>query len=204
MPYTLFLLCGQWLQYIPRRRGLRWIHSTFISTIMDAYHAPYTKHHRYWTGLGLLIRCCLFIIFGTCNNTRITLISIITVFVLLLVISRASSGNLYRNKVAGLLELFYLFNLGVLAIVLLDNDTLCAAITVSISLSFIAFIGTFFYHLHQETRKNSSYIILKKKVNKIIKKNSKNDTIDKKDKSPEQGTSSSYFELRESLIDSIV
>ena len=42
LPYSLFLLCGQWLQYIPRRRGFQWIHSTFISTIMDAYHAPYT------------------------------------------------------------------------------------------------------------------------------------------------------------------
>ena len=30
MPYTLFLLCAQWLQFLPRKRGLRWIHGTFI------------------------------------------------------------------------------------------------------------------------------------------------------------------------------
>ena len=34
MPYTLFLLCGQWLQYLPRQRGFRWIHSIFISTFI--------------------------------------------------------------------------------------------------------------------------------------------------------------------------
>jgi len=48
LPYTMFLLCGQLLQHIPRKRGFRWIHSPVVSTIMDAYHAPYTKHHRYF------------------------------------------------------------------------------------------------------------------------------------------------------------
>ena len=67
--YTLFLLCGQWLQYIPR------------------------------------------------------------------MIRLASSGKVYRNKVVGLLELFYLSILAILATFLLVNDTFCAAITASISLS---------------------------------------------------------------------
>ena len=208
MPYTLFLLCGQLLQYIPRRRGFQWTHSIFISTIMDAYHAPYTKHHRYWIGLGLLIRCCLFTIFGTCNNARIILMSITTVVILLLVISRVSSGILYRNKVVSLLELFYLSNLGILATVLLVNDALCAAITASISLSFVVFVGTFFYHLHQETKimKNSYKRMRNKIYETIITKITKTGTIDEEDKimSPEQGASSSYFELRESLIDSTV
>ena len=205
MPFTLFLLCGQWLQYIPRKRGLRWIHSTFISTIMDAYHAPYTKHHRYWTGLGLLIRCCLFTIFGTSDNARIILMSITTVVILLLVIRVVSTGVLYRNKVVGLLELFYLTNLGILATVLLVSDALCAVITASISLSFIVFVGTFFYHLHQETKRNNSYKRMKSKFYEmIILKKTKTGINVKEDKSlsPKRGTSTSYFELRESLIDS--
>ena len=208
LPYTLFLLCGQWLQYIPRKRGFRWIHSTLVSTIMDAYHAPYTKHHRYWTGLGLLIRCCLFTIFGTCNNRRIILMSITTVVILFLVINRASSGKLYRNKVVGLLELFYLTNLGILATVLLVNDALCAAITASISFTFVGFAGTFFYHLHQETKMNNSYKRMRNKIYEIVitKKSKTGTTIDEEDiiLSPKQGASNSYIELRESLIDSTV
>ena len=207
MPYTLFLLCGQWLQYAPRKRGFRWIHSIFISTIMDAYHAPYTKHHRYWTGLGLLIRCCLFTVFGTSYSTRINLMSISIAVTVLLVISRASSGKVYRNKVVGLLELFYLSNLGILATVMLVNKTLCSAITVSICLSFIVFVGTLLHHLHQETKQNSLYIIIIKNISKIvialkikcgIFKKEGNDVI------PEQESTTSYFELRESLIDSTV
>ena len=207
MPYTLFLLCGQWLQYLPRKSGLQWIHSTFISTIMDAYHAPYTKHHRYWTGLGLLIRCCLFIIFGISNSIRIILMSIIMTVTLLLVVSRALTSVLYRNKVVGLLELFYLTNLGILATVLLVYDTLCAVIKVSVTFSFIVFLGTLLYHLHQETKQNSLCKMITKHISKmfiIMKIRCGNSVKEEKDKISEQGATTSYFALKESLIDSTV
>ena len=204
MPYTLFLLCGQWLQYVPRKRGFRWIHSTFISAIMDAYHAPYTKHHRYWTGLGLLIRCCLFTIFGTSYSTGINLMSIIVAVILLQVIRIASSGKVYRNKVVGLLELFYLSNLGILATVLLVNNTLCAAITVSVSLSFMIFV---LHRFLQETKQNGLYKIMKKRYYKmitIIKTKWNTSENELKNVISKQESATSYFELRESLIDGAV
>ena len=150
MPYTLFLLCGQWLQHLPRKKEFQWMHSTFISTTMDVYQAPYTKYHCYWTGLGLLIRCCLF---TKSYSTVINLMSMSAAVTLLLVIRIASSGKLYRNVVVGMLELFFLSNLGILATVLLVNATLCVVITVSVSLSLIGFVGVLFYHLHHETKK---------------------------------------------------
>ena len=205
MPYTLFLLCGQWLHYLPRNRGFRWVHSTLISTIMDAYHAPYTKHHRYWTGLGLLIRCCLFTIFGTSYSTRINLMSISVAITLLLVIRIVSSGKLYRNKVVGFLELFYLSNLGILAVVLLVNDTLCVAIKVSISLSIIVFVGTLLHHLYQETKMSNYYKFIKRRFNKLVITIETKCGILKKEENniiSEQANTTSYFELRESLIDS--
>ena len=205
VPYTLFLLCGQWLHYLPRKRGFRWIHSTVISTIMDAYHAPYTKHHRYWTGLGLLIRCCLFTIFGTSYSTGINLMSISIAVILLLVIRIASSGKLYRNKVVGLLELFYLSNLGILATVLLINDTFCVAITVSTSLSLIGFVGVLLYHLHHETKKSNFYKFIKRRFNiLVIAIETKCAISEKEEKNviSEQENTTTYFELRESLIDS--
>ena len=207
IPYTLFLLCGQWLQYIPRKRGLQWIHSTLISTIMDAYHAPYTKHHRYWTGLGLLIRCCLFAIFGTSNSIRINLISIIVAVILVQLISRASTGTLYRNRVMSLLELFYLSNLGILAAVLLVNETICAAIAVSISISFSAYVGVLLHHIHHVAKISRLNQMIKKKFQKlVITIETKCNSTNKEDKNviSEPRSSTSYFELRESLIDSTV
>ena len=205
MPYTLFLLCGQWLQYMPRKRGFRWIHSIFISTIMDAYHAPYTKHHRYWTGLGLLVRCCLFTIFGTSYSTRINLTSVSIAVTLFLVIRIASGGKLYKNKAVGLLELFYFSNLGILATVLFVDDTLCDAITVSISLSFIVLVGVLFYHLHQETKRSNFYKLIKRKFNKLVITSETKCGISENEGEKvisEQENTTIYFELRESLIDS--
>ena len=60
---------------------------------------------------------------------------------LLPMISRATPGKLYRNIVVGLLVLFCLSNLGILATVLQVKDTLCAALTISIAFSFIVFFG---------------------------------------------------------------
>ena len=203
MPYTVFLLCGQWLQYMPRKRGFRWIHSIFISTIMDAYHAPYTKHHRYWTGLGLLIRCCLFTIFGTSYSPKINLMSVSIAITLLLGIRIVSTSKLYRNKIVGVLELFYLSNLGVLATVLLVNDTLCAAITVSIALSFTVFVGIFLYHLHMELKRKNVYKLIKNRFsNKISIATETECHTPEIEEKPEQRTTTSYFQLRESLIDS--
>ena len=65
LPYTLFLTFGQCLRTMSRRKGLRWLRSTVFISIMDAYHAPFNRKHRYWIGLLLLIRCLLLVIFVT-------------------------------------------------------------------------------------------------------------------------------------------
>ena len=44
LPYTLFLFCGHWLQTC-----FSWINK--LKPFLDAYHAPYKKESRYWTGL---------------------------------------------------------------------------------------------------------------------------------------------------------
>ncbi len=56
LPYTLILIFGQYLRSMSGRRGLRWVQSTAFISILDAYHAPYSKKHRYWTGPMLLTR----------------------------------------------------------------------------------------------------------------------------------------------------
>ena len=65
LPYTLLLTFGQWIRSLPAQRGcLVWcIRSTAFISIMDAYQAPYSDRHRYWTGLMLLARCVLFLAF---------------------------------------------------------------------------------------------------------------------------------------------
>ena len=52
LPYIFLLLFGHWLQGYSNWWILSWLNR--IKPFMDAYHAPYKKHTRYWTGLLLL------------------------------------------------------------------------------------------------------------------------------------------------------
>ena len=65
LPYTLLLTFGQCIRSLQtqKRYVQRCIRSTAFISIMDAYHAPYNKRHRYWTGLMLLARCVLSLAF---------------------------------------------------------------------------------------------------------------------------------------------
>ena len=63
LPYTLLLLFGHWLQAYSHWRILSWLNK--IKPFMDAYHAPYKKGTRYWTGLLLLLRCISFVSYAS-------------------------------------------------------------------------------------------------------------------------------------------
>ena len=143
MPYTILLKFGQCLKYWLRKRGLHWIHSTFVTAIMDAYQAPYTRHHRYWTGLGLLVRCCLF---GISYNLRDILFWITLAVLLLLAIRLAST--VYQKNIANLFEIIFLVNLAVLALTLSYSSTSCTVLSVSVSVSFVGLFCILGYHIY--------------------------------------------------------
>ena len=78
LPYTLLLIFGQCVRSMSVKRCLwvsRCVRSTAFVSIVDAYHAPYNKRHRYWTGLMLLIRCLLFLAFASSYGNTDPLLS---------------------------------------------------------------------------------------------------------------------------------
>ena len=205
LPYSSLMLVGQFLRSLPKKRGLGCLHSFFISSIMDAYHAPYTKHHRYWTGLGLLIRCCLFTINATSDSVHSNLLWIILAVTVMLAIRLASSTAVYQTNIANLFELVYLINLLVLASLLLYNDRVCAILTSSASFSLFVFILIIIYHLHLVIKANADcYSPLKEKIKQAIRKKSSEPHTSLKGEALQEPKkpSTTYFELREPLIDS--
>ena len=202
LPYSSLMLVGQFLRSLPRKRGLGCLHSFFISSIMDAYHAPYTKHHRYWTGLGLLIRCCIFTIYATSYSVRSNLLWIIIAVTVMLTIRLASSTAVYQKNIANLFELVYLINLLVLASLLRYNENVCAILTSSASFSLFVFILIILYHLHIVIKTNfNCYGPLKEKIKQAIRKKS-SESLSSEALQESKIPSTTYFDLRESLIDS--
>ena len=88
LPYIFLLLFGHWLQGYSNWWILSWLNK--LKPVMDAYHAPYTKEARCWTGLLLLSRLGLFLTFAinTFGSSDINLLAVSTVSAALLAVKR--------------------------------------------------------------------------------------------------------------------
>ena len=159
LPYTVFLLFGQWL----RKSGWRifsWVNDYRVLPFLDAYHAPYSDKHRYWTGLMLLVRCILFLIFAlnTLGDPNINLLCIACTTVMLHILHALSGNRIYKTWFLTILELSFNTNLCILAIATLYTRSSLAASNqtavsfTSISIAFATFLGIVISHTVQQTK----------------------------------------------------
>ena len=114
LPYTVILIFIQLLQQFSSYRVLFWVQK--LKPLFDAYTGPYKDRHRYWTGLLLLVRIVLFLIFSlnTRGNSNINLLTII-ITVLILLVYMVLAGGLYRKWSLNVVECSFFFNLGIFA-----------------------------------------------------------------------------------------
>ena len=174
LPYTLLLTFGQCFRSLPRRKGLRWLHSTAFISIMDAYHAPLNRKHRYWTGLLLLIRCLLLIAFvasykvdSLIFNTFATAI----VIIMLLVLKTSIKNGIYQSFLANIFENIFLLNLGLLASTVyylegvnLPKCEVCHCLTASISVALVTFLAIIACHIYYKMK---GFDLLKRFIHRI-------------------------------------
>ena len=114
VPYTGALLFIQCFRRLPNHKLLSWIHK--LKPFFDAYIGPYKDRHHYWTGLLLLVRGVLFLIFSAnviANPAVNLLVIILTAFSLLA--HGAIVGQVYKQWYLNMIEYSYFLNLGVLA-----------------------------------------------------------------------------------------
>ena len=62
--YTLLLFSWQWLLYYQDKLLFKWVRNHKLCHFFEPYHAPYSIKHRYWTGLLLLARVSLYLVFA--------------------------------------------------------------------------------------------------------------------------------------------
>lgn len=152
LPYTILLLFGQCLRMLPRRRGLMWVNSNTMISILDSYHAPYRKRHRFWTGLLLVIRCVVFTmtIYRGRYNIQINLIATLLA-VLFILMYKWIIGPVYNKTVNNKLEDFFLLVLLISTTLTLhyrNNHTAKNIIMkLSVGVTLIVFTLILSYHL---------------------------------------------------------
>lgn len=207
LPYTLLLTFGQFLRSKPLKVKClsKLTHSTAFVSILDAYHAPYSRRHRYWTGLLLIARCVLFIIFATTSsgNPVVSNAYATALVILGILLIKTCYIRVYRSFWNDLLELSFHFNLEVLSLTISylkgigtnNSGVLCKCTIASLSASFVTFLGIITYHAYLQILKTKLYGYLKKRVLPIIK------VLSPKNPSNSFHTpTTTHVELREELL----
>ena len=119
LPYTLVLFGIQWLQIFSHYKPFCWVNK--LKPLFDAYTGPYKDKHRYWTGLLLLVRIGLFIVFATntSGDPAINLLAVIIVIICLFVYLAILFGGVYKIWLLNILEYSSLLNLVILSVAML-------------------------------------------------------------------------------------
>ena len=114
VPYTGMLLFIQCFQKLSSHKLFSWIHK--LKPFFDAYTGPYKDRHRYWTGLLLLVRAALFLIFSVnaIANPVVNLL-LVTVTAFSLITLGVVAGRVYKTWILNTIEYSFLLNLGVLS-----------------------------------------------------------------------------------------
>ena len=157
IPYTLLLLLGQWLQTKSHLCLFYWVNNPKLKAILDTYHAPYKPKHRYWTGLLLLIRCTLFVIFAFNINGDDSINILVTCSTAFgIFIWFALSGMVYKSWYLNALEQSFILNLGILAVatyhVKLSGGSQAAVAYTSGGTAFLTFVGIVIYHIYKRIK----------------------------------------------------
>ena len=142
LPYTALLLFIQCLQLKSKHRALFWVGK--LKPLFDAYTGPYKDKHRYWTGLLLLVRAMLFLVFSVnvFGDPAINMLAIAaTMFLLLIYV--AVSKHVYKAKHLSMLEYSFFLNLGITSTASLyttrTTKNQAAVIYTSVGIAFATF-----------------------------------------------------------------
>ena len=153
IPYTVSLVCIQWLQRFSHYRPFFWVNR--LMPFFDAYIGPYKPKHRYWTGLLLLVRVIFLPIFfiNFTNNPAINLLAV-TVLSSILLACLAFAGGTYKCVLNNTFEIASLLNLLLLSVatfyVIFTGHSRITTTYVSTGSAFIMFVVLVLYHASQQ------------------------------------------------------
>ena len=121
----------------------------FLKLLLFYYHAPYADRFQFWSGFLLLLRIALLVVSivstGIGGDPQISVISVIIATSLLMLIRiLIREKSLYRRPCIDYSEMAFNFNLitfAVLTLHIADPDNQITLANISVSVTFILFIG---------------------------------------------------------------
>ena len=150
VPYTLCLAFFQQLQACSGHRLFQWVNK--LKPVFDAYAGPYKDKYRFWTGMLLVVRTLLIILFtiNTAGSIEVNLLITLVVSCILLL---ANSNGVYKKWPYNSVESFFYLQLVVFAGAAFYtrstniNSGITAVADTSIGLSLTVFLAVVGYHV---------------------------------------------------------
>ena len=158
LPYTMLLIFSQCLQAKSHLKIFSYSNSRYVKPFLDAYHAPYTDKHRYWTGLMLILRFVLFLIsaVNALGDPSVNLLAITSIAAAILTLHTVLGSRIYKMWSLGLLETSFIVNLNILAVatlyIRLSGGNQNAVTLTSVGIAFATFTGIIIYHSVQQIK----------------------------------------------------
>ena len=209
--YPFSLVSIQFLLKISHYRVMFWVNK--LKPLFDTYTGPYKARHRYWTGLLLLIRLALLVVFALNQSSQPTnnMAAITYVSVAILTYFAATKG-IYKSNLPNYLEAFFVCNLGLTAAAVQheqanNNELNQTPINISAGLTFIVFVGILLYHTLRQILRFPFGEHLHQRIVNMVRLKRASTTDDSKiinqgdSMSKCQSVTSTVVDLKEPLID---
>ena len=166
LPYTASLFSIQLLLRMSHYRVMFWIHK--LKPFFDAYTGPYRPNHRYWTGLLLVVRIVLLVIFSLYQNKNPTVSLLCTaVFSFVLLAWLYFTGWVYESLLNNCLEFMFLLNLALTSIATILSKR-HEIIYTSTGIAFVVFVGIILYHAQKQLFQTRIGAKLKKRIIHLV------------------------------------
>ena len=164
--YTFLLFSWQWLLVI---KGINKYQR--LNHFVEVYHAPYRFEHRYWTGLLLITRVILYLVF-VFSNPSLNLLAIIVVTCGLLFL-KGHFGRIYddnKSRVVDTIEMISYLNIALFSAATFfttqTGDYQTEAAFTSVTITFALFLFVLASHIYAELLLKW-WMTLKLKINAI-------------------------------------
>ena len=149
LAYPVLVLCAPLLErYSHKCIPLhRWNLVAKFKPLLDAYGGPYKDKYRFWTGVTLIVRLTVTVIFSFTSGRLAA--GIITTIVLGIFIFWSFTKGVYKKMYLSTLEAFYLFLLSIVSLATASLRTRNYQIVtiISVCLSFVVCLVTMAMHL---------------------------------------------------------
>ena len=147
-PYTLCLASFQRLQACSGHKLFQCVNK--LKPVFDSYAGPYKDKYRFWTGMLLVTRTLLIILF-TINTTGSADVNLLIVLVVSFSLAVANSNGVYRNWAYNYLESFFYLQLGVFAGSVLyarhNHGSVTTVADTSIGITLVIVFAVVGYHI---------------------------------------------------------